>query len=114
MRPSAEPQVDIKGETGDPVVLKIDGLEGRCHLPVIHTRLAAKLGSVRVCISPLPVCAKSFFTSVLSEALAFAIVIPSRRHRFFALSPSTSFSRACPSTAHLTCLTGKALPPAFA
>jgi transposase InsO family protein len=39
--PCARPQVDIEGEPGDPVVLEIDCLEGRRHLPVIRTRLAA-------------------------------------------------------------------------
>ena len=39
--PCAKPQVDIDGEPGDPIVLEIDCLEGRCHLPVLGTRLAA-------------------------------------------------------------------------
>jgi putative transposase len=37
----AKPQVDIEGEPGDPVVLEIDCLEGRRHLPVIRTQRAA-------------------------------------------------------------------------
>ena len=39
--PCAKPQVGIEGEPGDPIVLEIDGLEGRRHLPVICARLAA-------------------------------------------------------------------------
>jgi len=39
--PCAKPQVDIQGEPGDPVVLAIDCLEGRRHLPIIRARRAA-------------------------------------------------------------------------
>jgi Integrase core domain len=39
--PCAKPQVDIEGEPGDPIVLEIDCLEGRRHLPIIRTRRAA-------------------------------------------------------------------------
>ncbi len=39
--PCAKPQVDIEGEPGDPIVLEIDCLEGRRHLPVISTHRAA-------------------------------------------------------------------------
>ena len=39
--PCAKPQVDVEGEPGDPIVLKIDCLEGRRHLPIIRTRQAA-------------------------------------------------------------------------
>ena len=39
--PCAKPQVDIEGERGDPIVLEIDCLEGRRHLPIIRTRRAA-------------------------------------------------------------------------
>ncbi len=38
--PCATPQVDVHGEPGDPIVLEIDCLEGRRHLPVISTRRA--------------------------------------------------------------------------
>ena len=33
--------VNIDGEPGDPIVLEIDCLEDRRHLPIIRTRLAA-------------------------------------------------------------------------
>ena len=39
--PCAKPQVDIDGEPGDPIVLEIDCLESRRHLPVLRTHLAA-------------------------------------------------------------------------
>ena len=39
--PCAKPQVDIHGEPGDPIVLEIDCLDGRRHLPIIHARRAA-------------------------------------------------------------------------
>ena len=39
--PCAKPQVEVAGEPGDPIVLEIDCLEGRRHLPIIRTRLAA-------------------------------------------------------------------------
>ena len=39
--PCASPQVDIEGEPGDPIVLEIDCLEGRRHLPIIRNHRAA-------------------------------------------------------------------------
>ena len=39
--PCAKPQVDIDGEPGDPIVLEIDCLDGRRHLPIIRARRAA-------------------------------------------------------------------------
>jgi transposase InsO family protein len=39
--PCAAPQVDIEGDPGDPIVLEIDCLEGRHHLPIIRARRAA-------------------------------------------------------------------------
>ena len=39
--PCATPQVDIDGAPGDPIVLEIDCLAGRRHLPIIHARRAA-------------------------------------------------------------------------
>jgi transposase InsO family protein len=39
--PCADPQVKILGNSGDPIILEIDCLKGRRHLPVISTRLAA-------------------------------------------------------------------------
>ena len=39
--PCAKPQVDVEGEPGDPIVLEIDCLEGRRHLPIIRARRAA-------------------------------------------------------------------------
>ncbi len=39
--PCAGPQVDIAGEPGDPIVLEIDCLEGRKHLPILSARHAA-------------------------------------------------------------------------
>ena len=39
--PCASPQVEIKGEPGDPVILEIDCFHGRRHLPVIRARQAA-------------------------------------------------------------------------
>ena len=39
--PCAEPQVDIGGEPGDPIVLEIDCLEGRRHLPILRAHRAA-------------------------------------------------------------------------
>ena len=39
--PCAKPQVDIVGKPGDQIVLEIDCLEDRRHLPIIRTRLAA-------------------------------------------------------------------------
>ena len=39
--PCAKPQVDIDGEAGDPIVLEIDCLEGRRHLPMIGVQRAA-------------------------------------------------------------------------
>ena len=39
--PCAKPQVDIEGERGDPIVLEINCLEGRRHLPIILARRAA-------------------------------------------------------------------------
>ena len=38
--PSAKPQVEIDGEPGDPIVLEIDCLDGRRHLPIIRARAA--------------------------------------------------------------------------
>jgi len=38
--PCASPQVDIEGESGDAIVLEIDFLAGRAHLPVISARRA--------------------------------------------------------------------------
>ena len=39
--PCAKPQVDIDGAPGDPIVLEIDCLEGRRHLPMIGAQRAA-------------------------------------------------------------------------
>lgn len=39
--PCAKPQVGIDGEPGDPIVLEIDCLDGRRHLPIIRARRAA-------------------------------------------------------------------------
>ena len=39
--PCAGPQVDIEGEPGDPILLEIDYLEGRRHLPILRARHAA-------------------------------------------------------------------------
>ena len=39
--PCAKPQVGIEGSPGDPIVLEIDCLEGRRHLPIIRVRQAA-------------------------------------------------------------------------
>ncbi|PHR97401.1 MAG: hypothetical protein COA78_27775 [Blastopirellula sp.] len=39
--PCAKPQVEVQGSPGDPIVLKIDCLAGRRHLPIIQTRQAA-------------------------------------------------------------------------
>jgi transposase InsO family protein len=39
--PCAKPQVEIDGEPGDPIVLEIDCLDGRRHLPIILARRAA-------------------------------------------------------------------------
>ncbi len=39
--PCASPQVELEGEPGDPIVLEIDCLEGRRHLPIILARHAA-------------------------------------------------------------------------
>ena len=39
--PCAKPQVEIDGEAGDPIVLEIDCLEGRRHLPMIGVQRAA-------------------------------------------------------------------------
>jgi transposase InsO family protein len=39
--PCARPQAEVAGEPGDPIVLEIECLEGRRHLPIIRTRLAA-------------------------------------------------------------------------
>ena len=39
--PCAKPQVDVNGAPGDPIVLEIDSLEGRRHLPLIRARRAA-------------------------------------------------------------------------
>lgn len=39
--PCAVPQVEIDGEPGDPIILVIDCLDGRRHLPIIRTRRAA-------------------------------------------------------------------------
>ena len=36
--PCAKPQVDVEGELDDPIVLEIDCLEDRRHLPIIRTR----------------------------------------------------------------------------
>jgi transposase len=38
--PCARPQVEIDGEPGDPIVLEIDCLDGRRHLPIIRARAA--------------------------------------------------------------------------
>jgi putative transposase len=37
----AKPQVDIEGEPGDPILLELDCLESRRHLPIINVRRAA-------------------------------------------------------------------------
>ena len=37
----AQPQVDIQGDPGDPILLEIDCLENRLHLPIIRARHAA-------------------------------------------------------------------------
>ena len=39
--PCAKPQVEVQGNPGDSIVLKIDCLAGRRHLPIIQTRQAA-------------------------------------------------------------------------
>jgi hypothetical protein len=39
--PCAKPEANIDGAPGDPVIIEIDCLEGRRHLPVIHVRRAA-------------------------------------------------------------------------
>ncbi len=39
--PCANPQVDVDGKPGDPVIIEIDCLEGRRHLPIIRARRAA-------------------------------------------------------------------------
>ena len=39
--PCAKPQVDIDGKPGDPVIIEIDCLEGRRHLPIIRAQRAA-------------------------------------------------------------------------
>ncbi len=39
--PCAKPLVDIDGDPGDPIVLEIDCLKGRRHLPIIQSRRAA-------------------------------------------------------------------------
>ena len=39
--PCARPQVDIDGEPGDPIVVEVDCLEGRRHLPIIRAHRAA-------------------------------------------------------------------------
>jgi hypothetical protein len=39
--PCAKPQVNVKGEPGDPIILEIDCLENRPHLPIIRARHAA-------------------------------------------------------------------------
>jgi len=39
--PCARPLVGIDGKPGDPIILEIDCLEGRRHLPIIRARLAA-------------------------------------------------------------------------
>jgi transposase InsO family protein len=39
--PCARPQVGVEGKPGDPIVLEIDCLEGRRHLPIIRARRAA-------------------------------------------------------------------------
>jgi putative transposase len=39
--PCASPQVEIDGEPGDAIILEIDCLDGRRHLPVLRTRRAA-------------------------------------------------------------------------
>jgi len=39
--PCAKPQVEIEGKPGDPILLEIDCLESRRHLPVINVRRAA-------------------------------------------------------------------------
>ena len=39
--PCAKPQVGIMGSPGDPIVLEIDCLEGRRHLPIVRVRQAA-------------------------------------------------------------------------
>ncbi len=39
--PCASPQVDIEGAPGDPILLEIDYLEGRRHLPILRARRAA-------------------------------------------------------------------------
>ena len=38
--PCAAPQVEIEGEPGDAIVLEIDFLAGRRHLPIISARAA--------------------------------------------------------------------------
>ena len=37
----AKPQVEIDGQPGDPILVEIDCLEERTHLPVIRARRAA-------------------------------------------------------------------------
>ena len=39
--PCAKPQVGIAGNPGDPIIVEIDCLEGRRHLPIIRARHAA-------------------------------------------------------------------------
>jgi putative transposase len=39
--PCARPQVGVEGKPGDPIVLEIDCLEGRRHLPIVRCRRAA-------------------------------------------------------------------------
>ena len=39
--PCARPLVDIQGEPGDAIVVRIDCLEGRRHLPIVRARRAA-------------------------------------------------------------------------
>ena len=39
--PCAKPQVGVDGDPGQPAIIEIGCLEGRCHLPVIRVRRAA-------------------------------------------------------------------------
>ena len=39
--PCARPVVEVDGEPGDPIVVEIDFLEGRRHLPILRAKRAA-------------------------------------------------------------------------
>ena len=47
--PCAKPQVDVAGESGDPIVLDIDCLEGRRHLPIIRADALRSRRAVSAC-----------------------------------------------------------------